>query len=88
MKGATMTAVQELLGQSSIVMTMRYAHRDPEAVRETFVSWMALDVRARARGILSCGLEGRTRLSCSRPGTCTTEAAMHHASRPSVSSGA
>lgn len=35
MRGATMTAVQELLGHSSIVMTMRYAHLAPEAVRET-----------------------------------------------------
>jgi len=35
MSGATMTAVQELLGHSSIVMTMRYAHLAPEAVRET-----------------------------------------------------
>jgi site-specific recombinase XerD len=35
MRGATMTAVQELLGHSSIVMTMRYAHPAPEAVRET-----------------------------------------------------
>jgi integrase len=35
MRGATMTAVQELLGHSSIVMTMRYAHLAPEAMRET-----------------------------------------------------
>jgi integrase len=35
MRGATMTAVQELLGHSSIVITMRYAHLAPEAVRET-----------------------------------------------------
>ena len=35
MRGATMTAVQELLGHSSIVMTMRYAHLAPEAVRDT-----------------------------------------------------
>lgn len=35
MRGATMTAVQELLGHSSIVMTMRYAHLAPEAVQET-----------------------------------------------------
>ena len=33
---ATMTAVQELLGHSSIVMTMRYAHLAPEA-RESAV---------------------------------------------------
>jgi hypothetical protein len=30
-----MTAVQELLGHSSIVMTMRYAHLAPEAIRQT-----------------------------------------------------
>jgi integrase len=32
-RGATMSAVQELLGHASIVMTMRYAH--PQVVRET-----------------------------------------------------
>ncbi len=35
MRGATMTAVQELLGHATIVMTMRYAHLAPEVVRET-----------------------------------------------------
>jgi len=30
-----MTAVQELLGDSSIVMTMRYAHLAPEASAKT-----------------------------------------------------
>ncbi|MCW5801765.1 MAG: site-specific integrase [Deltaproteobacteria bacterium] len=35
MRRATMTAVQELLGHSSIVMTMRYAHLAPEAIRQT-----------------------------------------------------
>ena len=35
MRGATMTAVQELLGHATIVMTMRYAHLTPEVVRET-----------------------------------------------------
>lgn len=35
MRGATMTAVQELLGHSSIAMTMRYANLAPEAIRET-----------------------------------------------------
>ena len=32
---ASMKAVQELLGHSSILMTMRYAHLAPEVVRET-----------------------------------------------------
>ena len=35
MRGATMSAVQELLGHASIVMTMRYAHLGPQVVRET-----------------------------------------------------
>ena len=35
MRGATVTAVQELLGHASIVMTMRYAHLGPQVVRET-----------------------------------------------------
>ena len=35
MRGATMSAVQELLGHASIVMTMRYAHLAPQVVRET-----------------------------------------------------
>ena len=30
MRGATMTAGQELLGHATIVMTMRYAHLAPE----------------------------------------------------------
>jgi site-specific recombinase XerD len=35
MRGATMSAVQELLGHATILMTMRYAHLAPEVVRET-----------------------------------------------------
>ena len=35
MRGASMKAVQELLGHSSILMTMRYAHLAPEVVSET-----------------------------------------------------
>ena len=35
MRGATMSAVQELLGHSSMQMTMRYAHLAPEVVNET-----------------------------------------------------
>lgn len=35
MRGASMKAVQELLGHSSILMTMRYAHLAPEVVNET-----------------------------------------------------
>ncbi len=35
MRGATMTAVQELLAHATIVMTMRYAHLAPEVIRET-----------------------------------------------------
>jgi integrase len=35
MRGASMKAVQELLGHSSIQMTMRYAHLAPEVVNET-----------------------------------------------------
>ena len=35
MRGGTMSAVQELLGHSTILMTMRYAHLGPEVVRET-----------------------------------------------------
>ena len=34
MRGATMSAVQELLGHATILMTMRYAHLAPEVVRE------------------------------------------------------
>lgn len=35
MRGASLKAVQELLGHSSIQMTMRYAHLAPEVVNET-----------------------------------------------------
>lgn len=35
MRGASIKAVQELLGHSSIQMTMRYAHLAPEVVNET-----------------------------------------------------
>ncbi|HTR55269.1 MAG TPA: tyrosine-type recombinase/integrase [Kofleriaceae bacterium] len=35
MRGATMRAVQELLGHATILMTMRYAHLGPEVARET-----------------------------------------------------
>jgi integrase len=35
MRGASIKAVQELLGHSSILMTMRYAHLAPEVVNET-----------------------------------------------------
>lgn len=35
MRGASLKAVQELLGHSSILMTMRYAHLAPEVVNET-----------------------------------------------------
>lgn len=35
MRGASLKAVQELLGYSSIQMTMRYAHLAPEVVNET-----------------------------------------------------
>ncbi len=35
MRGGTMRAVQELLGHSTILMTMRYAHLGPEVARET-----------------------------------------------------
>ena len=35
MRGGTMRAVQELLGHSTILMTMRYAHLGPEVARDT-----------------------------------------------------
>jgi integrase len=35
MRGATMSAVQELLGHATIVMTMRYAHLAPAVVRHS-----------------------------------------------------
>lgn len=35
MRGATIRAIQELLGHATILMTMRYAHLAPEVVRET-----------------------------------------------------
>jgi hypothetical protein len=35
MRGASMKAVQELLGHSSMQTTMRYAHLAPEVVNET-----------------------------------------------------
>jgi len=34
MRGAPIRAVQELLGHSTILMTMRYAHLAPEVARE------------------------------------------------------
>ena len=34
MRGATIRAVQELLGHATIMMTMRYAHLAPEIARE------------------------------------------------------
>ena len=35
MRGASLKAIQDLLGHSSIQMTMRYAHLAPEVVNET-----------------------------------------------------
>jgi site-specific recombinase XerD len=35
MRGAPIKAVQELMGHSTILMTMRYAHLAPEVARET-----------------------------------------------------
>jgi hypothetical protein len=35
MRGASIRAVQELLGYATITMTMRYAHLAPEIARET-----------------------------------------------------
>ncbi len=34
MRGAPLKAIQELLGHSTIQMTMRYAHLAPEVARE------------------------------------------------------
>jgi site-specific recombinase XerD len=47
MRGASLKAVQELLGHSSIQMTMRYAHLAPEVVNETVC---LLDAPATAPG--------------------------------------
>ncbi len=35
MRGASLKAVQELLGHESIEMTLRYSHLTPEDIRET-----------------------------------------------------
>lgn len=34
MRGATLKVIQELLGHSTITMTMRYAHLAPEIARD------------------------------------------------------
>ena len=47
MRGASIKAVQELLGHSSIQMTMRYAHLAPEVARDAV---NLLDKPANARG--------------------------------------
>lgn len=48
MRGATLKVIQDLLGHSTIIMTMRYAHLAPEVARDAV---LLLDADRRGRGM-------------------------------------
>ena len=48
MRGATLKVIQDLLGHSTIIMTMRYAHLAPEVARDAV---RLLDADRRGRGM-------------------------------------
>ena len=55
MRGVTLKAVQELLGHTTVAMTMRYAHLSPDVKRDAV---QLLDAAAALQPRGTCGAHG------------------------------